>query len=71
MARMSKFCPACQAKQPVQLRVECVGPPPTTQVRYVATCQTCQQDIPPDLVAAKELATKSGRALAGKLADGP
>lgn len=56
MARMSKFCPNCQQKQPIGLRAELVGQQPTTTLRYVATCQICTQDIPPDRLKPEDVA---------------
>jgi len=69
---MSKFCPNCNAQQPIGLRAEFVGEQPTTTLRYVATCQVCKQDIPPDKLGAADVAmarrTSKGREALAKFA---
>jgi len=72
MARLSKFCPACDAQRPITLRVELIGQQPTTQIRYVATCGVCKQDILPDKLKTEDVAlarmTPQGREALAKFA---
>lgn len=49
MARLSKDCPKCKKKQPVEVKL--VPPPldaPGTEVRYEATCKACGHVHAPD-----------------------
>lgn len=71
MARMSKFCPYCQAQQLVGLRAAPDTPQPTVKITYIATCRKCGKDLPPDPITIQALETPEGRAEAGKLAYGP
>lgn len=44
MARLSKRCPACRSKQPVQV----LFVPQGGEYEFRARCLTCGADIPPD-----------------------
>ena len=50
MARVTKDCPACGDRQPVQLTLHPVGTPeaPSKDVRWEAVCVTCGHVHAPD-----------------------